>query len=217
MTVPLGALVDVCVKVAPLTVVETGPELTLGECIAIAIERHPHLKAVKASTSASTTGFNSLINFGTLGTLVSPDLDIRKQQAQRGLEGAAGSYQKEHNEIVQDATRLYYSAVYAKQQQGVADGVVERLASLGAIGVRGNHDAAAIGGSEIDWFNPEARAAMEWTRATISGVTGAPGAAPLTARTSSGRCTCSASSGWPNTSAPTTTATRVVSSGITGS
>lgn len=48
------------------------------------------------------------------------------------------------------------------------DGVVERLAGLGAIGVQGNHDSAAAGGQEIDWFNPDARAAMEWTRAAIS-------------------------------------------------
>jgi diadenosine tetraphosphatase ApaH/serine/threonine PP2A family protein phosphatase len=48
------------------------------------------------------------------------------------------------------------------------DGVVERLQSIGAIGVRGNHDAAAAGGSEIDWFNPDARRAMEWTRAAMS-------------------------------------------------
>ena len=48
------------------------------------------------------------------------------------------------------------------------DGVVDRLATAGAIGVRGNHDAAACGGPEIDWFNPDARAAMEWTRRAIS-------------------------------------------------
>jgi predicted phosphodiesterase len=48
------------------------------------------------------------------------------------------------------------------------DAVVERLSALGAIGVRGNHDAAACGGAEIDWFNPEARSAMEWTREVIS-------------------------------------------------
>ncbi len=48
------------------------------------------------------------------------------------------------------------------------DGVVDRLRDIGALGVRGNHDAAAVGGSEIDWFNPEARRAMEWTRAAIS-------------------------------------------------
>jgi diadenosine tetraphosphatase ApaH/serine/threonine PP2A family protein phosphatase len=48
------------------------------------------------------------------------------------------------------------------------DAVVARLRSIGAEGVRGNHDAAACGGSEIDWFNPDARRAMEWTRAAIS-------------------------------------------------
>jgi diadenosine tetraphosphatase ApaH/serine/threonine PP2A family protein phosphatase len=51
------------------------------------------------------------------------------------------------------------------------DGVVARLAELGAVGVRGNHDAAAVGGSEIEWFNPEARAAIEWTRTRISATT----------------------------------------------
>jgi len=48
------------------------------------------------------------------------------------------------------------------------DEVVARLRDLGAIGVRGNHDAAALGGSEIEQFNVDARRAAEWTRATIS-------------------------------------------------
>ena len=48
------------------------------------------------------------------------------------------------------------------------DGVVERLSGIGAVGVHGNHDAAAVGGNEIEWFNPDARAAMEWTRSRIS-------------------------------------------------
>lgn len=48
------------------------------------------------------------------------------------------------------------------------DGVVARLRSIGAQGVRGNHDAAACGGSEIDWFNPDARRAMEWTRSAVA-------------------------------------------------
>ncbi len=48
------------------------------------------------------------------------------------------------------------------------DAVVDRLAAAGAIGVRGNHDAAAVGGTEIEWFNPDARSAMEWTRQVIS-------------------------------------------------
>jgi diadenosine tetraphosphatase ApaH/serine/threonine PP2A family protein phosphatase len=48
------------------------------------------------------------------------------------------------------------------------NGVITRLREVGAIGVRGNHDAAAAGGSEIDWFNPDARRAMEWTRTAIN-------------------------------------------------
>jgi predicted phosphodiesterase len=48
------------------------------------------------------------------------------------------------------------------------DGVVARLRHIGAQGVRGNHDAAACGGSEIDWFNPDAKRAMEWTRTAIA-------------------------------------------------
>ena len=48
------------------------------------------------------------------------------------------------------------------------DEVVARLGEVGALGVRGNHDAAALGGPEIESFNVDARKAMLWTRATIS-------------------------------------------------
>jgi diadenosine tetraphosphatase ApaH/serine/threonine PP2A family protein phosphatase len=51
------------------------------------------------------------------------------------------------------------------------DAVVARLAEVDAVGVRGNHDAAALGGPEIAWFNPEARAAVEWTRDTMASET----------------------------------------------
>jgi predicted phosphodiesterase len=47
------------------------------------------------------------------------------------------------------------------------DAVVARLDSRGAIGVRGNHDSAAVGGLEIEQFNVDARRAMEWTRDAI--------------------------------------------------
>ena len=47
------------------------------------------------------------------------------------------------------------------------DAVVDRLRSLRAQGVRGNHDLAATGDEVIRDFNTDARAAMEWTRRTI--------------------------------------------------
>ncbi|HEV3436274.1 MAG TPA: hypothetical protein VG122_02880, partial [Gemmata sp.] len=111
-------------------IVESGPALSLGECIAIALERQPSLKAVQASVASSEAGYRALMNFGTVGTLISPDLGIRKQQAQRGLAASAGECQKAHNEVIQDVTRMYYSAVYAKQQAELADDVVEVLDNL---------------------------------------------------------------------------------------
>ena len=47
------------------------------------------------------------------------------------------------------------------------DAVIARLAERGAVGVQGNHDAASLGGAEIEWFNPDARAAAVWTKDTI--------------------------------------------------
>lgn len=113
---------------------ETGPELSLGECTAIALERQPSLRAVLESTAAVGAGYKSLTNFGTAATLLSPDVEIRKQQAKRGLMATSAEYQKLHNEVVQDVTRLYYTAVYAKQQHELANRVVLRLDNLVAIG-----------------------------------------------------------------------------------
>lgn len=51
------------------------------------------------------------------------------------------------------------------------DEVVARLREVGAEGVRGNHDAAAVGAIATDAFNEDARAAVEWTASTISAQT----------------------------------------------
>ena len=106
---------------------ESGRELSLGECIAIAVERHPAIKAAQASLNATQAGSQSLQNFGTVGTLISPDLEIRKQQAQRGLTASAAEYQRAYNEVVQDVTRMYYTAVYARQQEAVARSIIPPL------------------------------------------------------------------------------------------
>ncbi|MET1231838.1 MAG: metallophosphoesterase family protein [Candidatus Limnocylindrales bacterium] len=51
------------------------------------------------------------------------------------------------------------------------DAVVARLRELGATGVRGNHDAAAIGDLPTTAFNSEARAAVLWTASVIAAAT----------------------------------------------
>lgn len=46
--------------------------------------------------------------------------------------------------------------------------VIERLSAAGAGGVRGNHDAAAIGAIDTEWFNGDARTAVEWSGAQLT-------------------------------------------------
>ncbi|MBY0459326.1 MAG: TolC family protein [Gemmataceae bacterium] len=111
-------------------VAEAGPELSLGECIAVALERQPSLRAAKESAAATQAGYRALTNFGTASTLLSPDIDIRKEQAKRGAMVTAAEYQKLHNEVVQDVTRLYYTAVYAAQQEELAKRVIARIDEL---------------------------------------------------------------------------------------
>ena len=48
------------------------------------------------------------------------------------------------------------------------DEVVARLRELGAVGVRGNHDAATRDLGMAEWFNADARLAIEWTAGRIS-------------------------------------------------
>ena len=47
------------------------------------------------------------------------------------------------------------------------DEVIERLRVLGAGGVRGNHDAAALRRLDVSLFNDDARAAIEWTAGAL--------------------------------------------------
>ena len=51
------------------------------------------------------------------------------------------------------------------------DEVVARLARENAVGVRGNHDSAAIGALDTYAFNDDARAAVEWTAQRIESTT----------------------------------------------
>jgi predicted phosphodiesterase len=45
--------------------------------------------------------------------------------------------------------------------------VIRRLQELGARAVTGNHDGAAIGTVDVSWFNPDAAAAITWTKTVL--------------------------------------------------
>lgn len=47
--------------------------------------------------------------------------------------------------------------------------VIETLQRRGAVGVRGNHDLAAVGALDTEWFNRDARTAVEWSARQLTG------------------------------------------------
>jgi outer membrane protein TolC len=109
-------------------------QLSLADCIAVAVERQPALKAVRASQDASAAGQQALQNMGRLASLLSRDLPVRKEQASYGMVAASADVQKTYNEVVHDVTRLYYSVVYARQQEQLVNDVVAQTEAFVDIG-----------------------------------------------------------------------------------
>jgi len=105
----------------------TATPLTLAQCLAIGRERQPLIQAAYHSYRATEVGAKALGNLGFVAGLVTPDLPVRRQQASRGLTLAAAEIQKVTQENTQDITVLYYSYVYARQQELTASDIVEQL------------------------------------------------------------------------------------------
>ncbi len=105
----------------------TAKALTLGECLAIARDRQPMIRAAYHSYLASAAGSRALGNLGFVANLVTPDLPIRKQQATRGLTLGLAEVQKVTHESTQDVTVLYFSYVYARQQELTATDIIDQL------------------------------------------------------------------------------------------
>jgi outer membrane protein TolC len=113
---------------APRTVaVPSGPPLSLGECIAIAQERNPAVKAALHSLNAARAGQQGLSNLPRFASLLSPDLPVRQQQAARGIAIAEADVERVRRDVTYDVTWLYYTYVYATQQEKTAADVIESM------------------------------------------------------------------------------------------
>lgn len=74
--------------------------------------------------------------------------------------------------VLEEASKDGYDSVlclgdivgYGADPNSVADWVRTNAAAV----VRGNHDKAAVGLDNLEWFNPAARASALWTRSTLT-------------------------------------------------
>jgi hypothetical protein len=95
--------------------------LTLGDCLAIASQRQPALAAYRASLAAARTGQKALDETSSIAIIIAPDLPVRRKQACIGVEIAYAQLNQAELDIAYAVTRLYYTIVYAREQQKVAD------------------------------------------------------------------------------------------------
>ena len=91
-------------------------KLGLDECIAIAMDKQPAILAARATLAASYDKKAALDNIGLIPTLVTPEMSIRKQQCNLGIEQAEALVLKAQHETRQAVTYSYLMGVYAKQQ-----------------------------------------------------------------------------------------------------
>lgn len=100
--------------------------LTLDECVRIGMEGQPALAAARASLAAADAQKRALDKL-CLASLVSRELPIRKEQASLGVTIAAAGLQQAEWETLYAITRNYFSAVYARKQEQVANDVIDKL------------------------------------------------------------------------------------------
>lgn len=104
-----------------------GPPIALGECINIALQRAPTVLAAEQSLRATELGLHSLNNLSGVVERLSRDIPIRRLQADRGVAVAQADLEKVRSEAVYDVTRLYWTYVYARQQELTAGDVIEQM------------------------------------------------------------------------------------------
>src|SRR5262245_42633182 len=110
---------------APVSPAEP-PPLTLLQCLQIANQRQPALAAARASLAAHEAGYRGVMGLRAPG-FIAPDLPVRKQQATRGLAAARAELCQTEYDTTYAVIRMYYSAVYARQQVEVTNDVVGNL------------------------------------------------------------------------------------------
>ncbi len=106
----------------------TTPTTVLGlhECLQLALQRQPRIAAARASLAAAQDGSRALENLNA-PTLLVPDLPIRRRQAALGVTAATAGLDQAERETVYAVTRTYFTVLYAREQERVARGIVDRL------------------------------------------------------------------------------------------
>lgn len=124
---PAPAPLPAPTPVAPAAPKTSLKKLTLGECLAIAEVNHPALRMAESSLSQTVKGAEAIRNLPKIAEWIKPELPVRRMQAANGITAAEAAVAKAHQEIRYDVCRLYYTVVYARQQEFIVNEITEQL------------------------------------------------------------------------------------------
>jgi outer membrane protein TolC len=108
------------------------PALALSECLEMALHEHPRLVIARASLASAEDASRALDTL-RVPECFAPDLPVRRQQAALGITAAAAGVEHVQIEVAYDVARTYFTVLYAREQQQVAHGVVERLTATHSV------------------------------------------------------------------------------------
>jgi outer membrane protein TolC len=106
--------------------------LDLAASINLALERQPRIAAARASLAAAEDSKHSLDALH-IPTILDPELAIRRRQACLGITAAAAGLEQAEHDTVYAVIRTYYTVIFAREQERVARGVVDRLSAINEV------------------------------------------------------------------------------------
>ncbi len=101
--------------------------LSLAECQQLALANHPRIAVYRQSLAAAMDGSQALNEMKSL--LSHQQLCTRRQQAELGVSAASAALEQAEQEARYDVARTYFTVLFARDQERVATGVVDRLSA----------------------------------------------------------------------------------------
>jgi outer membrane protein TolC len=118
--------------------------LDLAECLRLAHERQPRIAAQRASLEAAENSQQALASLHVPAAL-DPEIPIRRKQAALGVSAAAAGLDRAEREAVYAVTRTYYTVLYAREQERVAQSTVTELSVIHGVA----KDQVAAGARDV--------------------------------------------------------------------
>lgn len=124
--------------------------LHLDDCLALADQRQPALLAYRASLTAAQIGQQAVNTLRFPADLLG-EIPFRQQQAALGITAASAGLDEAERQTIYAVTRTYFTVLYARQQERVAQSVVDRLKVTRDLAARMLKDGARdVSESDVD-------------------------------------------------------------------